>query len=52
MKRVFLLLLMLMVTFPFMAGCGGGAPKEKEQTPEETQAAMDQGMDAMKKVEK
>ncbi len=55
MRRVFSLLMVLMLTFSFLPGCGGSdssTPEEQEKQLEETEANMDAGMDAMKDVSK
>ena len=52
MRRVFLLFVVLTLAFPFLAGCGGEGPppskEEQEQQLQETEAAMERGMEAMK----
>ena len=54
MRRMLLLFVVLMSTFPFLPGCGGGSPnasssaEESKKREAEVKASMDQGMKAMK----
>lgn len=55
MRRALLLLVVLTWTFPFLPGCGSDAPPSPEvqqQRLEETEAAMQKGVEAMKHVKK
>lgn len=57
MRRVFSLFAILTLAFPFLSGCGGGndtasSPEEQQQRLEQTESAMQQGMEAMKDVKK
>ncbi len=56
MRRALLLLIGLTWTFPVLSGCGRSdtppSPEVQQQRLQETEAAMQKGMEAMKHVKK